>query len=85
MRKRYAKQKASRKLKRQGKVTGQMKVTDVTDDGTRYKVHVMQRLAVDVGDLYDPKRPLPNGWRSCVELGNHYKAAKQAARYMRSK
>lgn len=79
MRKRYAKQKASRKSKRQSKVTGQM---TVTDNGTRYKV---QRLAVDVGDLYDPKRPLPNGWRSCVELGNHYKAAKQAARYMRSK
>lgn len=79
MRKRYAKQKASRKTKRQSKVTGQM---TVTDNGTRYKV---QRLAVDVGDLYDPKRPLPNGWRSCVELGNHYKAAKQAARYMRSK
>jgi hypothetical protein len=79
MRKRYAKQKASRKSKRQSKVTGQM---TVTDNGTRYKV---QRLAVDVGDLYDPKRQLPNGWRSCVELGNHYKAAKQAARYMRSK
>ena len=44
-----------------------------------------QRIAVDVGDLYDQQRQLPNGWRSCTELGNHYKAAKQAARYMRSK
>tara|TARA_Y100000401_G_C8322081_1_gene225940 strand:+ start:169 stop:408 length:240 start_codon:yes stop_codon:yes gene_type:complete len=79
MRKKYAKQRASRKAKRQGKVTGHMTVTDGT---TR---HEAQRVAVYVGDLYDQQRQLPNGWRSCTELGNHYKAAKQAARYMRSK